>query len=109
SGPEIPGGKASQRKITDIVKDIIESTETLKSTDKIKATQLNKEIANVERQLKHLPVAERELIGIKRNYSLLDNLYIFLMQKHAEAEISKASTTSDIVVVNPPMVSKRIA
>lgn len=107
--PVNPRVKESERMIDDIVNDIIESTETLKATDEIKSKQLNKEIVGIERQLKYLPVAERELIGIKRNYSLLDNLYIFLMQKMSEAEISKASTTSDIVMVNPPMVRNRIA
>src|SRR5690606_33327510 len=46
---------------------------------------------------------ERQFVSIKRRYSLLENIYVFLMQKKAEADISKASTTSDIIVVNPPM------
>jgi capsular exopolysaccharide synthesis family protein len=104
-----PGVISRRKEIAELVNNIIESTEILKSTDKIKSDQLNKEIRDIEKQLNYLPVAERQLVGIQRSYSLLENLYIFLMQKLSEAEISQASTTSDVVVVNPPKVGGKIA
>src|SRR5690606_27111554 len=73
------------------------------ASDRIQEEFFNKQLAELERQLSHLPVAERQFVSIQRRYSLLENLYVFLMQKKAEADISKASTTSDIIVVNPPM------
>jgi len=95
----------SRRMIGELRKDILESVHNQQSTDKIKQDYLDKQIRALEKQLNYLPVAERKLVSIQRNYSLLENLYIFLLQKRAEAGISKASTTTDIEVVNPPMLA----
>lgn len=91
-------------RIREIKRDVLESVKTLKSTDRIKMDFLKKQLDEVDRQLGLLPTSERQLVSVQRNYSLLENLYVFLMQKLSEAEISKASNTSDIIPVNPPMV-----
>ncbi|MBY0433340.1 MAG: polysaccharide biosynthesis tyrosine autokinase, partial [Cyclobacteriaceae bacterium] len=72
-------------------------------TDKIKSDFLNRQINDAEKQMGYLPLAQRQYISIQRNYSLLENLYIYLMQKKSEAEISKAANVSDLIIVNPPM------
>jgi capsular exopolysaccharide synthesis family protein len=94
-----------RRALDEIKGDLLESVKNLKSVDQIRLDFINKNIATIERQLDYLPAAEKQLVSIRRNYTLLENLYIFLLQKRAEAGISKASTASDIVVVNPPMQS----
>ncbi len=90
-------------RIREIKRDVKEALGTLKSTDEIKRSFLDKQLSIVEGQLALLPASERQLIGVQRNYSLLENLYVFLMQKLSEASISEASNTSDIIPVNPPM------
>lgn len=92
-------------RLTELKRDVLESVEGLRSTDKIKLDFINKQIAEVEKQIGYLPLAQRQFISIQRNYSLLENLYVYLMQKKAEAEISKAANVSDLVTVNPPMVA----
>src|SRR5690606_23969020 len=94
-----------KERIEAIKRDILESIIQQQATDRIQEDFYTKQIADLERQLSYLPVAERRFVSIQRRYSLLENLYVFLMQKKAEADISKASTTSDIIVVNPPMRS----
>lgn len=91
------------QRINEIKRDVMESLQTLRSTDQIKLDFLNRQTQQIERQVQSLPASERQLVAIQRNYSLLENLYVFLMQKLSEAEISKASNTSDIISVNPPM------
>lgn len=90
-------------KIKEIKRDVREALSTLKTTDEIKRTFLDKQLKTIEGQLTQLPASERQLIAVQRNFSLLENLYVFLMQKHSEASISEASNTSDIIPVNPPM------
>jgi capsular exopolysaccharide synthesis family protein len=90
-------------RVQEIKKDINEAINTLKSTDQIKSNFLKKQFQSIEKQLALLPSSERQLIAVQRNYSLLENLYVFLMQKLSEASISEASNTSDIITVNPPM------
>lgn len=99
----------SRRKINEIKKDIIEVVNNLKGTDKIKLNFLNAQIREGEKQLGRLPLAERQLVSIQRNYSLLENLYVYLLQKRSEAAITKASNTSDIEIVNPPVTGAPVA
>lgn len=106
---ENPLVSESVRRINEMKKDIIESVKNQISTDKIKVQFLNKQIAQIEKQLGHLPLAERTLVSIQRNYALQENLYIFLLQKRSEAAISKASNASDIILVNPPMAGHAIS
>lgn len=94
-------GKVSR--INEIKRNVLESVNTLKSTDKIKMDFLNKQVGDIEKQLALLPASERQLIAVQRNYSLLENLYVFLMQKLSEAGISMAANTSDVIAINPPM------
>lgn len=97
------------RRIEQLKRDILESVRNQRAVDRIKLDFLQSSIAQIDRQMKHLPSVERQLVNIKRNYSLLENLYVFLLQKHAEAGISKASNSTDIVLVNPPMVARQIS
>lgn len=90
-------------RINEIKRDIGESLNALRSTDKIKMDFITRQIRESEKQMALLPASERQLISVQRNYALLENLYVFLMQKLSEAGISKASNTSDIIPVNPPM------
>lgn len=92
-------------RLNELKKEILEAIENLRKGDKIQIDFLSKQIQDMERRISFLPLAERQLVSIKRNYTLLENLYVFLMQKMSEAEISKASNASDIIVVNPPAQS----
>ncbi len=82
---------------------LLEAVRTMRKTDEIKADHLQAEIAALEKEINLLPATQRKYISIKRNYTILDNLYVFLMQKMAEASITKAANVSDVVPVNPPM------
>jgi capsular exopolysaccharide synthesis family protein len=88
--------------ITENREQLIEALLNLRNTDKIRASGLDKQIRDIEAQLRTLPVTQRRLVNLQRNYTFSENMYNFLQQKKAEAGISKASTTSDIIVVNPP-------
>jgi capsular exopolysaccharide synthesis family protein len=89
-------------RLQEIKKNIREAIRTQRSGDKIREDFLLSRINEREQRLSGLPILELEYLSIKRNFTLLENLYIYMLQKRAEASISKASNVSDIVVVNPP-------
>jgi len=99
----------AQRRIAFLKNDIIKAIDNSLETEKINQEFISEQIRLVENQLARLPSTERELIGIQRNYSLKESLYVFLLQKRTEAGLSKASTTSDIVIVNQPLASGAIS
>ncbi|HYC86043.1 MAG TPA: polysaccharide biosynthesis tyrosine autokinase, partial [Chryseosolibacter sp.] len=100
---ENPLYREHQTRIRQIKGDILKTIENTRKTDAINLKFMGDQIKLIEQQLAKLPGSERELVDIQRDYSLRENLYVFLLQKRTEAGLSKASTTSDIVVVNPPL------
>lgn len=98
-----PRLKALVTRSNELKRDVEEALRALESTDKIKMDFLKRQLATAEKELDLLPASERQLISVQRNYSLLENLYVYLMQKLSEAKISEAANTSDIIPVNPPM------
>lgn len=106
SNPMVITRAAQLRKgIQEVRAQLSESIKNQRQSDRIKVNGLNAQANRIERDLLSIPGAQRELISIQRNYTLNENLYLFLQQKRAEAGISQAATTSDIVVVNPPRLA----
>jgi capsular exopolysaccharide synthesis family protein len=106
---ENPLLKSAQQQISFLKKDILRAIENNRKTEAINIRFIDDQIKLVDKQLARLPNKERELVDIQRNYSLKESLYVFLLQKKTEAGLSKASTTSDIVIVNPPLAGGPIS
>jgi capsular exopolysaccharide synthesis family protein len=104
-----PALRAKLQKIELIKRDILKTIANTRKTRQINLRFINDQIKLVEDQLAKLPSSEREFIQLQRNYSLKEKLYIYLLQKRTEAGLSRASTTSDIVVVNPPIAGAAIS
>ncbi|MEP2770535.1 MAG: polysaccharide biosynthesis tyrosine autokinase [Fulvivirga sp.] len=94
-----------EKQIAKLKLDIGKSLENLAQNSKIQEETIGDRWASLQKDIQRLPTAEREFIHINRMYEINENLYIFLMEKRAEAAILKASTTPDTKIVNPPMVS----
>ncbi len=56
--------------------------------------------SNIEEELQQLPINERRFLHIDRDFKLNDQIYNFLLQKRAEAAISKASNVADNKVLD---------
>lgn len=100
---ENPTVQTGMKRLEEIKGNLLESVKSLIITDRFKSELLDKQIAELEKQIDHLPTAQRKFVTIQRNYTLLEGLYVFLMQKMSEAGISRAANVSDISIVNPPM------
>jgi capsular exopolysaccharide synthesis family protein len=61
------------------------------------------QIHTVNAQATALPVTERQLLGIERKFKLNDQLYTFLLEKRAEAQIQKASNMPDNEIIDSPV------
>ncbi len=61
---------------------------------------LNRQIAEIQRNVKGLPRSERELVSIQRKFDFNDNVYNYLLEKRAEAGIAIASNTVEKTIVD---------
>jgi capsular exopolysaccharide synthesis family protein len=56
--------------------------------------------------IKKIPGQERQLVSIKRQQSIKESLYLYLLQKKEEAALSYASAVADSRIVDPAFYSK---
>ncbi len=79
---------------------VLENIRSLTSANNYAIGEINTRMRTLSTTLESLPTAEKEFINIQRNYSLSEDLYLFLMQKKTEAGIALASNDIDYRVIN---------
>lgn len=85
--------------------NISENANNLVKSTEITRHEVQKRINQLAASINNLPETERQLFGIQREFQLNDNLYTFLLQRRAEAQIAKASNTPDNEIIDTAMVS----
>ncbi|MFD2035455.1 GumC family protein [Belliella marina] len=53
--------------------------------------EINQKIKQVDAEINSLPQTEKQLVGLQRQFTINENIYLYLLQKRAESEISRAS------------------
>jgi tyrosine-protein kinase Etk/Wzc len=87
--------------IEGLKKTISENITAYANTNSISIDEMNKRIKKVEAEINRLPATQRQLGTIERKYRLNDAIYNYLMEKHAEAKITKASNMPNDFVIEP--------
>lgn len=78
-----------------------ETLNGVRRANNLAMAEISEQIRTINAQAAALPVTERQLLGIERKYKLNDELYTFLLEKRAEAQIQKASNMPDNELVDP--------
>jgi tyrosine-protein kinase Etk/Wzc len=89
------------QKVHNIKESLKEILNGVKRSNNLAMNEISTQIRTVNAQASALPVTERQLLGIERKYKLNDQLYTFLLEKRAGAQIQKASNMPDNEVVDP--------
>jgi len=85
--------QSTRDKILEILDGLIQSNDLARQ-------QIDTEEGQIEQQLLRLPVSEQELINIQRKYEVNNQFYTFLLEKRAEAGIQRASTVSNVRILD---------
>lgn len=96
-----PQVKALQSQIDELQRKIQSTYETARRNLVRQEISIEQQLKQYEDELRTLPAAERDLAGLMRFSKVNADIYTFLLQKHEEARIAKASTISNIKVVDP--------
>ncbi len=72
----------------------------LKTTES-KLESIQNRYNSIQSRLRRLPETEKNLIGMQREFDLNNELYTYMLQKKAEASISKASIAPEVQVIDP--------
>ncbi len=98
NAPEVQAQEAAIGKIEQAIRTLIQNDEALATRNLGNLDQL---ISNYEGQLKSEPAEALQVIALTRSSDVFGQLYVLLMQKEEEAEVSKAATIVDTRVVTP--------
>jgi len=95
-----PSIKILKDKISNAKKLLLENINNTILTTKSSIAAIRGQMNEIEGQLKNVPHNERELLQIKRRFSLSENLYLYMLQKRAELSITKAANIADNTLVD---------
>ncbi len=102
-----PAVKEIDEQIAATKNSLIENIQSIRNGVKVGLLGISKELAQSEAQIKKVPRIERELLGIQRNFSVNENIYLYLLQKKAETGIAKATAVSDNKVLDLASVNEK--
>ncbi len=100
TGAENPFALELKQKISNAKKTLEQAVSTALYREKKRLQSLNRRFAEIDNVLMELPRQQAELLELERLFSLNNQLYTFLLQKRAEAQIARASNTSDNEVID---------
>ena len=79
---------------------LLENLNSLIDANHLAMENLENRISKINNEVQKLPYTERQMINIQRDFNINDQIYTFLLEKRAEAGISKASNTPDHKVLD---------
>ena len=93
------------RKIDVHKTNILETVGGFETSNNIRITAMEAQVADLKRETAQIPVSEFELLRLQRSFELNEALYKNLMLKKMEAEISKAVLEADITILAPAYIT----
>ncbi|HRH65661.1 MAG TPA: polysaccharide biosynthesis tyrosine autokinase, partial [Bacteroidia bacterium] len=105
SNRQSPAIKIIDQQIEQTKKALVENINNLRNITKVNLTSINSELVRYEGSIRKIPNIERELLGIQRNFSVNENIYLYLLQKKAETGIAKATAVSDNKVLDAASIN----
>ena len=102
-----PAVRTTQAQIDELQRKIQSTYETGIMNLARQESNIAARLAVYEGKLKLLPAAERDLARHMRLTKVNADIYTFLLQKHEEARIAKASTISNINIIDPAITPDR--
>ncbi|HLT41403.1 MAG TPA: Wzz/FepE/Etk N-terminal domain-containing protein, partial [Sphingobacteriaceae bacterium] len=92
--------KNLDEQIEDIRTNLQQSLNNYKKTTQISLNRLQGEGGRISSKIHRFPTQEKEFKDIARQQQIVEELYLFLLQKREENEITNAATPSSIKVVD---------
>jgi uncharacterized protein involved in exopolysaccharide biosynthesis/Mrp family chromosome partitioning ATPase len=77
------------------------------STIKTELSSVNDQINTLQAKLENVPADEVQLARLERDRETAEKLYTFFAEKLEETRVQEAGVTSDLKIINPPLVSSR--
>jgi capsular exopolysaccharide synthesis family protein len=100
-GPSNPQLKAMERQLTNLRTGILSNIDGLEKDLRVTHDRLDAKRQGLQSRIMSLPAHERQLMDVQRQQSIKQNLYLYLLQKKEESELSRTVAVSNNKVVEP--------
>ncbi|MFA6806214.1 MAG: polysaccharide biosynthesis tyrosine autokinase [Bacteroidales bacterium] len=94
--------------INSLKNQIEENIRSLKKVSTLASNETSRQLNIFNSELNKLPSTQRNLINIERQFKFNDEIYTFLYQKRAEAEIARNSALPDHKIVDEARVALKV-
>jgi len=101
SQPSNPLVQNINEQLANLRGNILENLRNIKSGLIITRNNLQASSAQFESRIKEVPSIEKDLIEIKRQQSIKEGLYLYLLQKREESALSLAATVANSRIIDP--------
>lgn len=107
--PSNPLVQNTETAIEKLRQDILENLKNVRNAQKLAANDLSSRNREASANIRSIPAKQKQLLEVTRQQAILQELYSFLLQKKLETAISSASTTSDIIILEPAMPAGQVS
>ena len=94
-----------QSQINTMKEHILRSIDNYKKSAEVTKNDLKRKSGNYLSQIREVPTIQREFADISRQQQIKETLFVFLLQKREEAQLSLAMATSSAKIVEPAFSS----
>lgn len=94
-----------QAKLDGLKEQMREETEKRTSSIKTEISSVESQILSLQMKLENVPDDEIQLARLERDRETAEKLYMFFAEKLEETRVQEAGVTSDLKIINPPVVS----
>ena len=101
SGEKHPGVARIESQLASLRSSLETSLRNMKNTSQMQLRKLKSEEAIYQSKISSIPQFEREYRDILRQQQIKESLYLFLLQKREQNEISLAATVANTRVIDP--------
>ncbi len=106
SSTQSPAVKVIDEQIEQTRLALVENINSIRNLTRTNLQGLNKQLNDFENSIRKIPTIERELLTIQRNFTVNENIYLYLLQKKAETGIAKATAVSDNKVLDDASINE---
>lgn len=109
----IPSGnpliQTMESSIEKLRRNMIVNLRNVKETYQLNYEDIKKKLREADQRIGSIPAKEKQLLEVRRQQNILQELYSYLLQKKLETAIGSASTISNIKVVDPAIPGGQVS
>jgi capsular exopolysaccharide synthesis family protein len=100
-----PNALTSAQNLRDLKKSIFATVDNLEHELDLQSTNVKDQYDQTKNYLQSVPGKERQMIKIERDKSIIEELYVYMLQKREETALTLVSTHSNIKIIDQPYSS----